>query len=242
MVRQALAMVLVVAASPAGAGEPARDLVARVAEVYARDVAGTIGFRSVLGTRIRSPVFNRHTYAESWTVMQDGIPVRTRILQLRIDGQEADGGEIEKQEARTNAQYREGKGYLRPPFDRRYLAGYDFHLDASGSKARSGLTAIRFSGRTKDEHHGSGYFTIDRHHRVHEALVTPAVLPRYVDRGSYTILRQEVGDGMFGVKSLMMKYEGSMGPLRGDMVLELDYRDYRRFPSAEEALSAIGTP
>lgn len=228
----ALALPLLLA-TPVKSKEGVPDPVAKAAEVYARDVAGAIVCRTKMESQIKSPVYNRHSVMDSWVVTKDGVPVQTKIVSWRNDGKDVSKDEIQKQEAQTNAAYREGKSFFKPPYDRRYQDAYEFQVDS----ADHGQTVVRFTSAIKGEQHGSGSFTLDRDFRVRKLVFKPNVLPKNVDKGSFTLERNEVGAGLFGIKSLEMKYEGSMGLIKGGFVLEQQYEDYRRFKTLDEALS-----
>lgn len=219
-------------AAPLAAKEAVPEVVARAADLYARDVAGAIVCRTKLESRIKSPIFNRHTIMDSWVVSKDGLPVRTRIVALRNDGKDASKDELKKQEAQTNETHQEGKAFFKPPYDRRYMSDYSYDV-----AEERGLTVVTFKSALKDQQHGSGTFTVDAEYRVRKLTFRPNAFPKNVDRGSFTIERGDIGGGIFAPRRLELDYEGSMGFIKGGMQLEQDYESYSRYKSLEEALS-----
>ncbi len=218
--------------------EEALSLVKQAAKVYARDVRGVIGFRALTDSQISAPMLNQTIRSEAFMVLKDGIPVKMVMERLVTNGKEASREQVQKQEAQTNATFKEGKGFFKAPYDARYLESYRFELEDCADCA-PGFTAIRFSSSVKDDQHGEGVMILDDAQRVREVRYTPNAYPPNVTQGKLLLKRDEVGKGMFGVSHLNMEYQGAMGPLKGSFVMDQRNEGFRRYSSLEEALAQV---
>jgi hypothetical protein len=216
--------------------EEALSLVKQAAKVYARDVRGVIGFRAVTDSQISAPMLNQTIRSEALMVLKDGIPVKIVMERLVTNGKEASREQVQKQEAQTNATFKEGKGFFKAPYDARYLESYRFELEDCADCA-PGSTAIRFSSTVKDDQHGKGVMILDEAKRIREVRYTPNAYPPNVTQGKLALKRDEVGKGMFGIRTLSVDYQGAMGPLKGSFVMEQRNEGFRRYASLEEALA-----
>ena len=216
--------------------EDALSLVKQAAKNYAQEVRGVVAYRSVSESRINAPMLNQTIRSTSFMVQKDGIPVRIVMERVVTNGKDTPADELSKQEAKTNASYQEGKGYFKAPYDTRYMDAYTFQLD-SCSDCAPGSTAIRFSSSLKDEQYGKGMMILDEAMRVREVRYTPNAYPPNVTRGALTLLRDEVGKGLFALRNVKVDYQGAMGPLKGTFVMDLRNEGFRRYASVDEAIA-----
>lgn len=221
--------------------EDALSVVKLAAKLYAQDVRGVIGFRTIIESQISAPVFNQKSRTEAFVVQQDGIPRRIVFERLVINGKDASRDELQKQEAKSNASFQDGKGFFKAPYDSRYLDAYRFQLEDCAD-CSTGMTAIGFSSDVKDDQHGKGVMILDASRRVREVRYTPNVFPPNVTRGTLILKRDEVGKGMLGIRTLKADYHGAMGVIKGSFVMDQRNDDFRRFSSLDEAFSGTGSP
>lgn len=221
-----------VSAGPSAAEAPdPLQLVKQAAAVYAKDVRGIIGYRSVTESRINAPMFNRTILSTSYVVQRDGNPLRIVMERLVTDGKEASRDELLQQEAKTNESFKAGKGYFKPPYDARYTAAYRFRLEACHDCA-PGMTAIGFESAVQDDQHGHGRMILDSAGRVREVRYTPNVFPPNVTHAMVTLTRD--ADGL---RSLKADYQGSMGLIKGSFAMAQRNEGFRRYTSLEEAFA-----
>ena len=191
--------------------------------------------RSTFEGRIEATVFKRNFVSHSIVVLHDGTLVFSRIESLVEDGKPASAEEVERRQAKTDASRKDGNGFFKPPYDRRYFDDYTLAVDTSRDQP-AGRTTLKFTSALKDTSHGSGFFTLDDAFRVREIRFTPNVRPPMVSIASIRVERGDVGEGYFGALTLRGNYEGGSGPLKGWMRFVQRFDRYQRFGSLEEAL------
>lgn len=237
-----LALMLVLAPMPPRAeASDALSLVKQASEVYAKEVRGVVGFRALIDSQISAPIFNQKTRTEAFVIHQDGIPVRLVMKRLLTNGKPESQERVESQEAQSNANFRDGKGFFKPPYDARYMGAYTFAFEDCAGCA-DGMTAIRFTSAVKDDQHGKGVMILDAAKRVREVRYIPNVFPPSVTRASLTLTRDEVGQDLVGIRSLKADYHGSRGPIKGSFALDQRNEGFRRYASLEEAIAQAGKP
>lgn len=223
-------------APSAAHADDALSLVKQAAKNYAQEVRGVVGYRSVSESRINAPMMNQTIRSTSFVVQKDGIPVQVVLERVVTNGKETSADDLAKQEAKTNASYKEGKGFFKAPYDPRYMEAYTFQFE-SCSDCAPGSTAIRFSSTLKDDQYGKGTMILDEAMRVREVRYSPNAYPPNVTRGALTLLRDEVGKGLFAVRNVKVDYQGAMGPIKGSFVMDLRNEGFRRYGSVDEALA-----
>ncbi len=224
------------ALTPPAQAQDALSLVKQAAEQYAQDIRGVVGYQSRSESKISAPMLNQSISSTAFTVQRDGIPVRIVMTRMVTNGKEASREQLKEQENKTNASFKEGKGFFKAPYDARYIGGYTFSLEDCADCA-PGMTAIRFNSALKDEQHGKGVMILDAAKRIREVRYTPNAYPPNVTRGSVILTRDEVGNGMVGLSGLKMEFHGAMGILKGSFVMDQRNEAFRRYASVEEALT-----
>lgn len=228
-------------APTAAQAQDALSLVKQAAKNYANDVRGVVAFRSVSESRINAPMLNQTIRSTAFTVQKDGIPVKVVMERIVTNGKDASADELSKQSTKTTATYQEGKGFFKAPYDPRYMDAYTFKLE-SCSDCAPGATAIRFTSAIKDDQHGTGTMILDDAMRVREVRYSPNAYPPNVTTGVLSLVRDEVGKGMVGVRNIKVDYQGAMGPLKGSFVMDLRNEGFRRYASVDEAIAQAKMP
>lgn len=236
----ALAVLSTLPVAPRAHAEDALSLVKQASEHYAKDIRGVIRYHSQTESRIKAPMLNQTIKSTAFMIQKDGVPVQVVMEQMTTNGKEASRDELAKQQAQTNASFKDGKGFFKAPYDSRYLADYSFSLEDCAS-CPPGAIAIRFTSAIQDEQHGKGLMILDAQRRVREVRYSPNVYPPNVTRGEITLTRDEVTKGMSGLTGLKVDYHGAMGPIKGSFVMTQRNSGFRRFASVEEALAQTTT-
>lgn len=222
--------------TPPAQAQDALSLVKQASEQYAKDIRGVVGYRSRTESTISAPMMNQTISSTGFTVQKDGLPVRVVMARLVTNGKEASRDQLKEQESKTNATFKEGKGYFKAPYDARHMDDYTFSLEACADCA-PGMTAIRFTSALKDDQHGKGVMLLDAAKRIREVRYTPNAYPPNVTRGNVLLTRDEVGNGLFGLSGLKLEFHGAMGILKGSFVMDQRNEAFRRYATVEEALA-----
>lgn len=232
-----LAALLTLPVTPGRAADDVSALVERAGEVFARECKGVLGFLQLTDSKLRSSIFNQGTHTESWVVNKDGVPQQMKVLRMLHDGKPAKESELRDQERMLNEGYKQGKGYLKLPFDPRHMDTYTFTDGGPCVDCVPGARLVRFKSARKDEQHGSGMMRIDATYHVTHFDFKPNQLPENANEGYMTFVRTEVVPGTYAIRSLTGDFKGNVAFMRGSLTLEQSNERYRRFKSVEEAIA-----
>jgi hypothetical protein len=205
----------------AGAAAPAADapaVVHRVAEAFAEQSRGVVGFHTHVAVRTIERVVPHDQADDAWFVYEDGHVVRS-------------GGDPNGPAAAEAAAHQ--------PYDVRYLSEYTYAPTACVGCA-AGTVAIAYVGAPHDALHARGVLVIDTHlARIVRSTTQPYVVPRPGRSGSLTTTWGATDAGWFPVAT-DGSFAGRIGPFGGRATLTQRFTGYKRFhdvATAERALA-----
>ena len=216
-------------ATPARAQGSALDLMRAASAVYTQQVHGVVSYRAIADQEISAPLYQRKVHSVSYIVSKDGKPVRSLLARLIINGKEASRQEMKDEEERNNQGFQSA---FKPPYDPRYTEDYSFELEPGSPHT------VRFKARKVDSNHGNGTVQFDGENRVVEVRYVPAAMPDHANSGTVTIQKGETSAGLYGTRLLHLNFQGSMGFIHGNLVMDQHCERYQRFPSVEDAIAA----
>ena len=236
-----LPLLLIALAAPAVAA-PAADpaeAMRQAAAVYAREMQGVVAYMVHSESRVRAPMIRQDSRSIMWVAVQNGTPMRARVLRLFREGKPNDA-ERRKLEERTNAGFKRGRTLFDAPYDGSFTADYAFSL-AEGERCGPGELAIAFSSAKRDEHHGTGALVLTGEGHVKRMRFRPNVYPQHVTEGEVLLERGPVLPDLWSTRSLTVRYRGGVGPVKGSFDLKQRFEQYRRFTSVDAAMAAAPT-
>jgi hypothetical protein len=206
------------AAGTAAAPADAAGVVQRVAEAYAEQSRGVVGFHTHVAVRTVERVVPHDQTDEAWFVYEDGRVVRS-------------AGDPNGPAAAEAAAHQ--------PYDVRYLGEYAY-ASAACAGCAAGTVAIAYTGAPHDALHARGVLVIDtRLARIVRSTTQPYVVPRPGRSGSLTTTWGATDAGWFPVAT-DGTFAGRVGPFSGRATLTQRFSGYKRFhdvAAAERALA-----
>lgn len=173
--------------------------------------------------------FARHDELELVEIVQDGVPVKVRVIRDLIGGKSA-GADVF---AKTTAQYEHPQpgDVFERPFDPKYAGDYTFAVVDPHT--------FRFSSSMHDSSHGSGTFTTNAAGDVVQFVYVPNVLPKYASSGTITDDRTQVLPDTWFAAHEVQNYRGRYGLFAGAATTLNQYDDFKRFQDVPAAIAAM---
>jgi len=152
-----------------------------------------------------------------------------RGIKLTQNGREASTADSEAVKQRLQSSTA-GWGFS-VPFDARHFSEYHYVL--------AGANTVRFTGVSRDVHHGDGSFSVNAAGDVVRMVYAPSVLPDHATSGTITTERAEVLPSFWATTIETQHYDGRYGPFRGTGDIVSRESHFVRFASRSAALSAL---
>ena len=138
--------------SPSGADAPPAPgavpaVVRKAADVWERSTRGVIAFDRSVDFTLRAGPVKYHEHNDATLVLEDGAFAKIKVLVMTRDGRDVGDDARQKFADKTEHDWSAGKGFLRPPYDPRYLSEYSFDKVAPAPDGRPARNSSRFRAR-----------------------------------------------------------------------------------------------
>jgi len=234
-------IILTLSGARAGQAAPSSGptLVSRVVAAYTTNVRGIIGMQRHFSTVINGGPVHHTEVSDSGLLLKDGAYVNIRYYRIADDGSAFSAAKIAQRNTQTNSDWSAGKIFFKEPYDRRYVADYQFQ--APTTEAFCGAAAaVAFSSTVKDAQHGSGWMCIDQSSaRVTKLSYVPNAFPPHASAGSVTETSGTALTGMWYVTRIDETYNGHALIIHGNATFTGVVDHFRRFSDVSSAQAAL---
>ena len=221
-----------------GAVPPA---VRKAADLWERSTHGVIAFDRTVDFTLRAGPVKYHEHNDATLVLVDGVFAKIKVATMTRDGHDLGDDARLKFQTKTEKDWAAGKGFLRPPYDPRYLQEYSYDKVAPAPDGPAGTMVVSFSSPLHDEEHGTGDMTIDPAGHVLRLTYTPNVMPSHATSATTTQYSEEVLPGVWLVTRVEGQFSGRIMAFGGNATLDEVESHFRRFSSMVAATAAIGS-
>jgi hypothetical protein len=222
-------------AARAGAVPSAPAMVLRASSVYSAELRGYVGMQRHFTTVISGAVHHSES-SDSGQVMRNGAFVAISYYRIVRDGSPLPNAQIAQRNAQTNTSWRAGKVFFKEPYDRRYIADYQF----GAVRDAAGQTSVAFSSSIHDAQHGAGTMWIDdRSAHVLKLTYSPYVLPQHATSGTVTETGGQALPHLWYVVRIDESYQGHILLLHGTGVFTGTFDHFRRFHTMQLARAVL---
>ncbi|MGC2129540.1 MAG: hypothetical protein WA629_05515 [Candidatus Aquilonibacter sp.] len=132
-------------------------------------------------------------------LMTDGAYTHIHYLYIEERGHALGANDVAKRESENNRDLERGVGFFKQPFDRRYIADYQY--TTAPCTCDPGEIDVHFTSLVRDDQHGAGTMRIDEGTgHVMELTYTPNVLP---DRANSATINETFGQALPGLWTIV---------------------------------------
>jgi len=165
-------------------------------------------------------------------LMTDGAYTHIHYLYIEEKGHALSASDVAKREATNNRDLERGVGFFKQPFDRRFIADYQYTTAPCACDA--GQIDVHFTSLMRDDQHGAGTMRIDQTTgHVMELTYTPNVLP---DRANSATISETFGQALPGLWTIVRidrEYSGRVLFVSGHGTVTEVLDHFRHFTNAE---------
>src|ERR1700677_624911 len=218
------------ASARAASGVP--PIVAHAAETAALESVGVIVHeRHVTLTAAAGPAHFSQSN-DAIMLMNDATYSHIHYVRIEENGHVLSASEMAKREATNNRDLEAGKDVFKQPFDRRYLADYQYTIVPC--LCASGEIAVHFTSPLADTQHGAGDMHIDQiSGHVLDLEYTPNVLPEHANTGLVTETFGQALPGLWTIVRIDRTYSGRVFFVGGHGTVTEVLDHFHHFTDAE---------
>lgn len=165
-------------------------------------------------------------------LMNDATYSHIHYLRIEENGHVLNASEMAKREAANNHELEAGKDVFKQPFDRRYLADYQYTIVPC--TCASGEIAVHFTSRIADTQHGAGDMHIDEATgHVLDLTYTPNVWPDHANAGLVSETFGQALPGLWAIVRIDRTYTGRVLFVTGHSTVTEVLDNFHHFTDAE---------
>jgi len=207
-------------------------IVMRAAQTAALESSGVIVHeRHVTVSAVAGPAHFSQSN-DAIMLMNDAAYSHIHYLRIEENGHVLNASEMAKREAANNADLEEGKDVFKQPFDRRYLADYQYTVVPCSCP--SGEIAVHFTSPIADAQHGAGDMHIDAvTGHVLDLAYTPNILPDHAKTGLVTETFGQALPGLWTIVRVDRTYSGRILFVSGHGTVTEVLDHFHHFTDAE---------
>lgn len=216
------------------------EIVLRALGAYETNVRGVIGMQRHFSTLIDAGIVRHSEQSDSGLLLKDGMFVRVHYYRIVEDGRDFSAKQLADRDKQANDGWSSGKIFFKEPYDRRFVADYEFKLVSVCRDCPAGTAEIRFSSATHDEQHGAGTMWIDvSSARVVKLSYVPYVFPPHATSGIVSETTLDVLPNLWYVARIEETYTGRALLLRGTGTFTASIDHFQRFATLAEGENAV---
>ncbi|HTZ56152.1 MAG TPA: hypothetical protein VMB20_13935 [Candidatus Acidoferrum sp.] len=142
-------------------------------------------------------------------LMTDGTYTHIHYLDIEEKGRALGPSDVAKREAANNQDLERGEGFFKQPFDRHYIADYQYTV--APCLCDPGEIEVHFTSLIHDDQHGAGTMRIDEATgHVIDLTYTPNVLPDHANSGMVSETFGQALPGLWTILRIDRVYSGRM--------------------------------
>lgn len=142
-------------------------------------------------------------------LMIDGEYTHIHYLHIEEKGRALGPNDVAKRESANNQDLERGVGVFKQPFDRRYVADYQYTTVPCACDA--GEIDVHFTSLMHDDQHGAGTMRIDESSgHVMELTYTPNVLPDHANSATISETFGQALPGLWTIVRIDRVYDGRL--------------------------------
>ena len=140
-------------------------------------------------------------------LMIDGTYTHIHYVRIEEKGRVLGENDVAKRETANNKDLERGTGFFKQPFDRRYIADYQYTTVPCACEA--GEIDVHFTSLVHDDQHGVGTMRIDEAtSHVTELTYTPYVLPDHANSATISETFGQALPGLWTIVRIDRVYDG----------------------------------
>ena len=227
-----LTICALVANAPARAASPVPASVQHAAQVAAQESFGVIVHERHITLVASAGPAHFSQSNDAIMLMNDATYSRIHYLRIEENGHVLNATEMAKREAKNNDELEQGKAFFKQPYDRRYLADYQYSVEPCS--CASGEVAVHFTSAIDDDQHGVGDMHIDTvTGHVLDLTYTPNVLPDHANSALVTETFAQALPGLWTIVRVDRTYSGRVLFVTGHGTVSEVLDHFHHFTDAE---------